>query len=305
MSEQYNIGKDNQDWLDILTGKKVPDADPKIRFEANVIKLGLALQEENLSKSNDDEGFQKVVARLKNEGYLKSNSEISPKPNFIQRWKIFFTGKDIISLSKGPQLVWIFSIFFLSVTIVFFANRYGNSGKNEFGIEKAGPPYTIYVLDSKPEQKAQDIYQQLNNIGNIEVEFRQNQYDENILKIEVRLSEAQLSETQAQQLNNFLVGNDWHVPAGFDLILKITSLYVNYRFHVYPQEYALELQNAFSQIDGVQVETTQVHETLWRLDIHLPETDSEALLSLLEEHNLEKSDPSERFVRVEIETEIE
>ncbi len=293
MSEQDDLDKDNQDWLDILAGKQVLGANPNTIFEACTLRLGLANQEENLPKASQ-ERLQKIIVRLKKEGYLKPE-RVTKRFFFTWRWDKVFLGIGIKKFATA------FSTLLLLVIVVFSLSveyRWWDSGDEEIITAKPIPKYAIVLLDSKPEQKAQLLYALFKALG-IGVNLKLNQYDDRIWEVEALLSE-ELSEEQEKQLNIFLEENEWTVPSGFDLLVKIASFYVNYRFHPYPQEKVTELQEAFTK-QGAEAEVTQLSDILWRLDIRLPETDSEALIRLMGNHNLIKS--SERYVRVEIEAE--
>ena len=72
--------KDDQDWIDLLAGQAVPDADPKTVREAQVFRAALLAHSE---KSKDDAEipypavWEKLLARIEVEN-KKTEHSISP-----------------------------------------------------------------------------------------------------------------------------------------------------------------------------------------------------------------------------------
>lgn len=72
------ISKDDNDWLAILSGRSVPDANPETLREARVLRMVLlARQEEETEKEfakTDDQQWQRLENKLTKEGYIKPES---------------------------------------------------------------------------------------------------------------------------------------------------------------------------------------------------------------------------------------
>lgn len=114
--------QDDQDWLDLLAGKSVPDADLNTVHEAQIFRAALLAQaqREKMDKAEISSSpiLAKVLQRLETEGYLQppKTPEISkPKATFQQYdplWSLaasllitvlMIVTQTLVPVAKGPE----------------------------------------------------------------------------------------------------------------------------------------------------------------------------------------------------------
>ena len=78
MSDKEN--QDNQNWLDLLGGKSVPNAAPDTVLEAQALRTVLLERATQESEIPYPQVFKKTLECLEAEGYLKPPVEVSKLP---------------------------------------------------------------------------------------------------------------------------------------------------------------------------------------------------------------------------------
>jgi len=82
-----SINKDDNDWMTILSGRSIPDADPNTIREARVLRMVLlAPQEEETEKEfakTDDQQWQRLENKLIKEGHIRPESLVKKRLKFL------------------------------------------------------------------------------------------------------------------------------------------------------------------------------------------------------------------------------
>ena len=103
MNQEKPIPKDDQDWLDVLAGHEVPDADPKTRREAELIRAAiLAHHADDSSDPTAEEtehAWQQLQFRLRRE--RKSSK---PKPFWQRREALVALAATVAAVVIVPKL---------------------------------------------------------------------------------------------------------------------------------------------------------------------------------------------------------
>ncbi|MCP4696365.1 MAG: hypothetical protein GY862_05910 [Gammaproteobacteria bacterium] len=287
MSEINELKKDEQDWLDILAGKRAADADADTAREAAALRLGI-LNKENVTPANQEERLQKILARVHENAGEKPRR---PRENF---WKKMLNGVSRLQWEKPAVAV-------ASVLFILTAAMWHDMQTEEQVTPRYAPKITVRLIEAEPEKKAWLLQYALRELD-AEAYVGHDKTEGNVWEVYIPLAE---EPRQAEKLNDFLKENEFSVKPGFGLLIKIADLHVNRVYYPEPEERALELQQAFMQT-GAQVELTKPDPAVWRLDIQLPALpqtgpEAEALADVMaDNHFIESLDG---HIRIEIEPE--
>ncbi|MCP4699699.1 MAG: hypothetical protein GY862_23040 [Gammaproteobacteria bacterium] len=333
-----NIDKDEQDWLDIVSGKPVPeDADSVTAQEARALRVNLKMREIDIP---EPDGLPAVFDRLEAAGLLKPEIDVPgqaavpgwrhalrrmirsiPLPGFgglshlLAHWRHILTAR----INRDfPALSWKnFSMaltVMLAVSIswqVFIPLDTEEIQEEASGIvqRKSIAPYPIHYAHAQPQRLAEQLRQDLQGLK-LQADLDRNG---NTWLIDVPLPE-NISESRLEQLNSRLNkylktyrwNTEWQIPFGQDLLhIRVVRILEPGPDHVYehflpnPRKEAEKLKEDAIKLGADAKEIKALGDDRWRVDIVLPDTMSEPLRELIGDYNLNKVISASPHIHVE------
>ncbi len=200
MTDQLN--KDDQDWLDLLAGKHVPDAHGDTIREAQALRLAAALQKEE--EKIDEAGFQRVVSRLRAADALPVKERKASQSVYTVKIQEFLRGLfERKYLARTASLA-LYTVFVIMVTISFprlfdeHESKPFTPQTNKYVKKSETTPFIRQSMD--PEKEAENLILELREIG---VEPK--------LMVTAEIFPEKLSSIQKKQLTALLDKHDLQV----------------------------------------------------------------------------------------------
>lgn len=156
------ISKEDQDWLDALSGRSVPGMDPVIAAQAAAVRGGLQARREAIEADTNvqsEAALNKLRERLRSEGLL--HTESSQKSN--ESWLGKLLGS--IGLTTGGALsipaISAAAVLVLGVVVVLQVALPGKDGE----VVYRGDPNVVSQIVENPDKRAEEVAAQLRLIS--------------------------------------------------------------------------------------------------------------------------------------------
>ncbi len=307
--ELSELKKDDKDWLDMLTGKSVPDASPDTLHEAHALRVNLKMSEIDIP---EPDGLPTVLDRLEAAGYLKPKND-APEKNIFTRWRGAFNGVKRVVFER--YLVRILSTIFTLMLLpgVYWYLRPDSDELQEGeNILRKSPVLfdagTLYAT-FRPEELSKWLHSEL---GKLNIETKHKRIDNNKWSVRAYLPE-NISHTRIDRINKLLDSRlttyywerGWQVLSGEDFYVEFIQLsgtglnyYVYEHFTPSPQKEAVKLQQLISGSGG-EAKVSQRKNSIWRVDIYLSIPLTDSMRDIIGDYNLNKMISPSTSIHVE------
>ena len=163
------ISKEDQDWLDALSGKSPEGIDPLVLAQASAVRNALVSRREAIesdANSVGDSGLNEIRARLQREGLMDSPKGGQQKNGWWLRTIEIF---GLISRGGGAKAAPIWGLAVVLVATVLVTIQVRAPEENEADILRGDPSVTTLIVDN-PLQRANELLAALKPLtGAVEV----------------------------------------------------------------------------------------------------------------------------------------
>lgn len=161
--------KEDQDWLDALSGKSPEGIDPLISAQVSAVRQALASRRDAIESdaiSVGDSGLNEIRARLQREGLMDSPERTQLKNGWWARAKEIFGS---ISRGGGAKAAPIWGLAAMFVATVLVTIQVYVPEENEAAIFRGDPSVTTLIVDN-PLQRANELLVELKPLtGSVDV----------------------------------------------------------------------------------------------------------------------------------------